>query len=105
MSKHLWFMTLTTVPVVVATMFVYNSIIFLNTQVHVEAAGSCHEACFRFSEKAYLDVLIVSAADVIGNLLGVAMIEWTGRKWCVDERVLSPSFLLSIMFAKLLFHV
>ncbi|CAD7699513.1 unnamed protein product [Ostreobium quekettii] len=94
LSRTLWWTTLTSVSMAVAEIFTYNSLLLLNTQIHAEAVGTCESRHFRLSEQAYVDMMIVSSADVIGNLLGIAMIEWIGRKWSLTTQFIGSAVAL-----------
>ncbi|CAD7695605.1 unnamed protein product [Ostreobium quekettii] len=64
----------------VSAVFAYNCVLILTAQVYTEEVGSCVGASFALSEKAYRKMLIVSAADAIGSISVIAMIDWAGRR-------------------------
>lgn len=94
LSKSLWLTTVLVMVLSVCVNVVYNIILLLTTQIHTSEKRTCLGKEFHFTDKDYQEVLIVSSADLIGNLLPVLLIDWIGRKWSMFT--LSGSTALSL---------
>lgn len=81
LSKSLWLTTVLVMILSVCVNVVYNIILLLNTQVHTRESNTCLGNRLHFTNEDYQEVLIVSCADLIGNLLPIVLIDWIGRKW------------------------
>lgn len=94
LSKSLWLTTVLVMVLSVCVNVVYNIILLLTTQIHTSGKRTCLGKELHFTHEDYQEVLIVSSADLIGNLLPVLLIDWIGRKWSMFT--LSGSTALSL---------
>ncbi|CAD7694785.1 unnamed protein product [Ostreobium quekettii] len=81
-SDSLWLTTLLVMVLYVCANVVYNIILLLTTQIHTKQTSTCEGQVFSLSAEDFREVLIVSSADLAGNVLPVFIIDFIGRKWC-----------------------
>eukprot|EP00803_Ostreobium_quekettii_P006321 evm.model.scf_164.7 EVM.evm.TU.scf_164.7 scf_164:94260-120106(+) len=105
-SRPLWATTAAVMMIWAVGGALYFSLVLMTTEIHTvgpdEQNNVCQDGIFIFSNKDYLDVLIVSSSELLGNFIPIFFVEWAGRKrsmlafFCVAAAGILPMLALPI---------